>query len=63
MHYNLVMQIFSHLSQILDLKITFTVNFRDDMVGYINSNYAKLIDTPKAICGYIFMLSSRFLSY
>ncbi len=41
---NLVIQIFRYLSGTLDLGITITANSEDDLVGYIDFNYAGLID-------------------
>ena len=62
-HCNLVIQIFRYLSGTLDLKITFTANSEDDLVGYTDSDYAGLIDGRKSIGGYIFMLSGGPLSH
>lgn len=63
MHYNLKNQIFRYLSKIFDFKITFTTNLRNNLVGYINFNYAKLINGQKFTSDYIFILFGRFLSY
>ncbi len=42
-HCNLVIQIFRYMSGTLDLGITFTPNSEDELVGYTDSDYAKLI--------------------
>lgn len=47
------------MSWIFDLGITFTANSEDNLVGYTNFDYARLIDDEKSIGDYIFMLSSR----
>lgn len=60
---SLIIQIFRYLSGTLDLGITFTANLKDKLVGYINSNYAGLLDSKKSIDGEIFILSSGSLSY
>lgn len=62
MHYNLVIQIFRYLSRTLNLKITFTTNSKNKLVGYTDSNYTELIDGRKSIGDYIFMLSGGPLS-
>ena len=60
---NLVIQIFRYLSGTLELGITFTVDSKDKLVGYIDSDYAGLIDGQKFTGGYIFMLSGGLLSH
>lgn len=62
-HFNLVIQIFKYLSEIFDLRITFTVDLKDNLIGYTDSNYTKLIDSWKSTSRYIFMLSGRPLSH
>lgn len=59
---NWLIQIFRYLSRILDFGITFTVDMKNKLVSYIDSNYAKLINGQKSTSSYIFMLSSRLLS-
>lgn len=46
-YYNLVIQIFKYP--------------KDDLIGYIDSNYAEFIDSQKSISNYIFILFGRFL--
>lgn len=47
----------------LKLGINFIINSKNELVGYIDSDYTKLIDNQKSIAGYIFMISGRPLSY
>ena len=62
-HCNLVIQIFRYLSETLNLGITFTSDSEDELVGYTDSDYARLIDGRKSTDGYIFMLSVGLLSH
>ena len=62
-NWNLVIQIFRYLSGTLDFGITFIVDSGNDLVGYIDSDYAGLIDGQKSTDGYIFMLSGGLLSH
>lgn len=43
-HCNLVIQIFRYLFRTLELKITFIADLENNLVGYKDFNYAKLID-------------------
>lgn len=60
---NLRFQIFRYLSKTLDLRITFTTNSKDKLIGYTNSDYTKLIDCQKSIGSYILLPSGRFFFY
>ncbi len=62
-HCNLIIQIFRYLSGTFDLGITFTADPEDELVGYIDSDSAGLIDGRKCTGGYIFMLSGGPLSH
>ena len=51
-HCNLFIQIFRYLSGTLDPGITFTADSEDDLVGYIDSDYAGLTDGRQSTGGY-----------
>ncbi len=59
----MVNQIFRYSSGTLDLGITFTSDPEDELVGYTDSDYARLIDGRKSTGVYIFILSGRLLSH
>ncbi len=60
---NLVIQIFRYLSKNFDLGITFTADSENELVGYTDSDYTRLIDGRKSIGSCIFMLSGGLLSH
>lgn len=58
LYYNLAIQVFCYLAEILDLGIIFRFNSTDELVGYIDSNWAGLKDGRKSTSRYnIFFLS------
>ncbi len=58
----MVVQVFQYLSATLGLGITFNANSKNDLVGYTDSDYARLVDGQKSTGRYIFMLSGGPLS-
>ena len=62
-YFLLVVQVFCYLFGTLDFKITFQINSSNELVGYINSDYIKLIDSQKSIGKYKFIISSWPLSH
>lgn len=61
-HYNLVIQIFCYLAGTLDLDIIFRSNSTDELVSYIDSDWAELKDERKSIGKYAFIFLSELVS-
>ena len=60
---NLVIQIFRYLAWILELGINFKSNVTDELVGYTDSDWARLKDGQRSTGGYAFLFSVRPVSH
>lgn len=62
-HCNLVIQIFRYLAGTLDLEITFRSDSTNELVGYTDSDWARLKDRQRSTGGYTFLLLGGPVSY
>ncbi len=62
-HCNLLIQIFRYLAGTLELSITFKSDSTDELVGYIDSDWAGLKDGQRSTGGFIFLLSGGPVSH
>ncbi len=62
-YFNLVIQIFRYLAETLELGINFKSNVTDELVRYIDSDWAWLKDGQRSTGGYAFLLSGGLLSH
>ena len=56
-------RIFRYLSKTLKLEIIFKKNSHDDLIEYINSNWAKLADERKSTAAYVFYFVDDSISH
>ena len=64
-HVELVKYVLQYISRILDLDLKFDgeVDTPDDVVGYTNSDFARLKIDQKSIGGYVFLLAGAIISH
>ena len=62
-HCLLLNRILKYLSRTLKLKIIFKKNSHDDLIEYINSNWAELADERKSTAAYVFYFVDDLFSH
>ena len=55
-HLALLKTVFKYISETLNVKLIFTNNTADNLIRYINADFAKVIDNYKLSNDYMFML-------
>ena len=60
---NLIQRVLRYIAGILDLRLMFRKDSEDNIVGYLDSDYARLIDRKKSTEAYVFMFADRLISH